>query len=326
MLHLSNITLVPTSTSLKMPDKLRTRLAIKLDKPNPKKALKNMIVKKPRAAVGKIKSGLAKAKAKQKDDTHTDISVDTTRASPAPSDASGASGETTLECSEVGDGDLAEVKVMIRDDSAVASPTLEVDEVLEEAPLVDEVPLLLDDIVVVKPPFAREDDDMFAYSGRIIVETSSVVGSSSEDTQIGGNQEDDENAESAQSDENDSEDDLAEETADILVDTLKDAPARNEDPPPPMTEEEEENKDNLETMARILQGALAGRRALDRDQDFLWFNVPIFKGKLFMLVQPDDVPDMVCFSVTLPYITTHILSDHVHTTSTSYCYANCRII
>ena len=53
-------------------------------------------------------------------------------------------------------------------------------------------------------------------------------------------------------------------------------------PPPPMTEEEEEHKDNLETMARIVQGALAGRRALDREQDFLWvcvglqFSIPDF--------------------------------------------------
>ena len=71
---------------------------------------------------------------------------------------------------------------------------------------------------------------------------------------------------------NGSEDEPVEETEDIPVDILEDASTKNEEesPPPPMTEEEEEIKDNLETMARIVQGALAGRRALDRDQDFLW--------------------------------------------------------
>lgn len=69
-----------------------------------------------------------------------------------------------------------------------------------------------------------------------------------------------------------SEDEPAEEIEDIPVDTFGDTSAKNEEVslPPPMTKEEEERKDNLETMARIVQGALAGRRALDREQDFLW--------------------------------------------------------
>ena len=79
-------------------------------------------------------------------------------------------------------------------------------------------------------------------------------------------------------------DEPAEETEDTPLDTLEDASHKNEEvsPPPPMTEEEEEHKDNLETMARIVQGALAGRRALDREQDFLWvcvrlqFSIPDF--------------------------------------------------
>ncbi|KAJ3478328.1 hypothetical protein NLI96_g9830 [Meripilus lineatus] len=301
MLHLSNITLVPASTSLKMPDKLRKRLAIKIDKPNPKKALKNLIVKKPRAAVGKIKSVLDKAKAKKNDDTHADISAGTIRASPAPSDVSGASGETTLQCSEVRDEDSTEVKVAISDDSADASPTDEVDEVVEQETPTTEGPVVLDEVVVVRPSSDGEDDGCIDC---ILGFPHGVGAMESEDIQ-----ENDESTESAQSDKNDSEDVPIEETEDNTANTVEDTSSKNAEvpPPPPMTEEEEERKDNLETMARIVQGALAGRRALDRDQNFLWFNVPIFKGKLFMLVQPDDVPDMVTFMPPPPRPVTPIV-------------------